>query len=111
MCDSKQKSSYEHGPDFERMVRIFFLPYLGNRSKSDPYSYTLFCLESHILSFTKLLQIPPESACSYTMQRTSHTKPEDGQIVWPKHVVINTIKHQRNCTSCVNVIYCTSCVN
>jgi len=26
-----------------RMVRIFFLPYLGNRSKSDPCSYE-FCL-------------------------------------------------------------------
>src|SRR5215471_11988597 len=63
MCDSKQKSSYEHGSDFERMVRIFFLPYLGNRSKSDPYSYELFCLESHILSFPKLFQIPPESSC------------------------------------------------
>ena len=25
-----------------RMVRIFFLPYLGNRSKSDPCSYELF---------------------------------------------------------------------
>ena len=33
MCDSKQKSPYE-----------------------------LFCLESHILSFPKVLQIPPESA-------------------------------------------------
>src|SRR5215468_6014231 len=63
MCDSKQKSSYEHGSDFERMVRIFFLPYLGNRSKSDPCSYELFCLESHILSFPKVLQIPPESPC------------------------------------------------
>ena len=46
-----------------RMVRIFFLPYLGNRSKSDPCSYELFCLESHILSFPKVLQIPPESPC------------------------------------------------
>ena len=27
-----------------RMVRIFFLPYLGNRSKSDPCSYGLFLL-------------------------------------------------------------------
>jgi len=27
-----------------RMVRIFFLPYLGNRSKSDPCSYELFLL-------------------------------------------------------------------
>ena len=25
-----------------RMVRIFFLPYLGNRSKSDPCSYEIF---------------------------------------------------------------------
>ena len=46
-----------------RMVRIFFLPYLGNRSKSDPCSHELFCLESHILSFPKVLQIPPESPC------------------------------------------------
>jgi hypothetical protein len=46
-----------------RMVHIFFLPYLGNRSKSDPCSYELFCLESHILSFPKVLQIPPESPC------------------------------------------------
>jgi len=45
------------------MARIFFLPYLGNRSKSDPCSYELFCLESHILSFPKVLQIPPESPC------------------------------------------------
>ena len=42
-----------------RMVRIFFLPYLGNRSKLDPCSYERFCLESHILSFPKVLQIPP----------------------------------------------------
>ena len=45
------------------MVRIFFLPNLGNRSKSDPCLYELFCLESHILSFPKVLQIPPESPC------------------------------------------------
>ena len=43
-----------------RMVRILFLPYLGNRSKSDPCS----CLESHILSFPKVLQIPPDSPCT-----------------------------------------------
>ena len=43
------------------MFRIFLLPYLGNRSKSDPCSYELFCLESHILSFPKVLQIPSES--------------------------------------------------
>jgi len=47
------------------MVRIFFLPYLGNHSKSDPCSYALFCLESHILSFPKVLQIPPESPCIF----------------------------------------------
>jgi len=46
-----------------RMFRIFFLPYLGNRSNSDPCSYELFCLESHILSFPKVMQIPPESPC------------------------------------------------
>jgi hypothetical protein len=45
------------------MVRIFFLPYLANRSKSYPCSYEHFCLESHILSFPKVLQIPPESPC------------------------------------------------
>ena len=47
------------------MVRIFFSPYLGNRSKSDPCSYQLLFLESHILSFPKVLQIPPESPCIY----------------------------------------------
>ena len=46
-----------------RMVRNFFLPYLGNRSKSDPCSYELFCLESRIVSFPKVLQIPRESPC------------------------------------------------
>jgi hypothetical protein len=51
------------------MFRIFFLPYLGNRSKSDPCSYELFCLQSHILSFPKVLQIPPESPCIYTIHR------------------------------------------
>jgi len=45
------------------MVRIFFSPYLGNRSKSDPCSYELLCLESHIVSFPKVLKIPPESLC------------------------------------------------
>jgi len=48
-----------------RIVRIFFLPYLGNRSKLDPCSYELFCLESHIPSFPKVLQIPPESPCMF----------------------------------------------
>ena len=37
----------------------------GNRSKSDPCSYELFCLESHILSFPKVLQIPSEPPCIY----------------------------------------------
>ena len=45
------------------MVCIFFSPYLGNRSKSGPCSYELLCLASHILSFPKVLQIPPESPC------------------------------------------------
>ena len=36
-----------------------------NRSKSDPCSYELFCLESLILSFSKVMQIPPESPCMY----------------------------------------------
>jgi len=31
-----------------RMVRIFFLSYLGNRSKSETCSYELFFIESHI---------------------------------------------------------------
>ena len=48
-----------------RMVHIFFLPYLGNCSKSDPCSYELLCLESHILSFPEVSQIPPESPCMY----------------------------------------------
>jgi len=52
------------------MVRIFFLPYLGNRSKSDPCSYELSCLESHILSFRKLLRIPPESPCMFCCKMT-----------------------------------------
>jgi len=51
------------------MVRIFFLPYLGNRSKSDPCSCELLWLESHILSFPKVLQIPPESPCMYRQYR------------------------------------------
>ena len=38
---------------------------LVNRSKSDPCSHDFFCLESHILSFPKVLQIPPESPCIY----------------------------------------------
>jgi hypothetical protein len=46
-----------------RMVRIFFLPYFGIRSKSDPCSYEPFRLESHILSFPKVMHIPPESPC------------------------------------------------
>ena len=59
-----------------RMVRIFFLPYLGNRSKSDPCSYELFCLESHILSFPNVLQILPESPCIFSNLKTNlcHTK-------------------------------------
>jgi hypothetical protein len=44
---------------------LFTVPYLGNRSKSDPCSYELFCLESHILSFPKVLQIAPESSCMW----------------------------------------------
>ena len=43
-----------------------FYHYLGNRLKSDSCSYELFCLESHILSFSKVLQIPPESPCMKT---------------------------------------------
>jgi len=57
-----------------RMVRIFFLPYLGNRSKSDPCSYELFCLESHILSFPKVLQISPESPCMYVGESNENLK-------------------------------------
>ena len=45
-------------------------PELRNRSKSDPCSYELFCLESLILSFPKVKQIPPVSPCiSNKMQR------------------------------------------
>jgi hypothetical protein len=47
MCDSKQKSSYEDGSDF----------------------VLDFCLESHILSFPKVLQSPPESPCMYDISR------------------------------------------
>ena len=60
------------------MIRKFFLPHLGNRSKSDPCSYELFCLESHILSFPKVLQIPPESLCitgQNFMNQTSYCEP------------------------------------
>jgi hypothetical protein len=53
---------YVNAVHTRRMVRIF-LPYLGNRLKSDLCSYELFCLESHILSFPKVLQIPPDSPC------------------------------------------------
>ena len=60
------------------MVRIFFLPYLGNRSKSDPYSYELFCLESHILSFPKVLQIPPESPCIYRVSQEECARLREG---------------------------------
>jgi len=40
-------------------------PWLRNRSKTDPCSYERFCLESLILSFPKVVQIPPESPCIY----------------------------------------------
>ena len=43
-----------------------FLQYLGKRSKSVPRFYEFFCLKSHILSFPKVLQIPPESPCTST---------------------------------------------
>ena len=69
-----------------RMVRIFFLPYLGNRSKSDPCSYELFCLESHILSFPKVLQIPPESLCIY-----------EGTSIILVEVVLSTSCSERIC--------------
>jgi hypothetical protein len=46
-----------------RIVLSSFYHNLGNRSKSDPCSYEIFYLESHILSFPKVLQIPPESSC------------------------------------------------
>jgi hypothetical protein len=38
--------------------------------ESEPCSYELFSLESHILSFTKVLQIPPESPCIFYMMNT-----------------------------------------
>ena len=62
-CDACDVIYYVIAVCARRMVRIFFLPYLSNRSKSDPCSYELFCLESQILSFPKVLQIPPESPC------------------------------------------------
>jgi len=46
------------------------MPKLRNRSKSDPCSYEHFCLESLILSFPKVMQIPPESLCIYDEKRS-----------------------------------------
>ena len=47
-------------------------PYLRNRSKSDPCSYELFCLASLILSYPKVVQIPPESPCIYVYWTVHH---------------------------------------
>ena len=76
-----------------RMVRIFFLPYLGNRSKSDPCSCEFFCLESHILSFPKVLQIPPESPCMCTctnMQRFDHIHSRTYNIQLNTHLPLSS---------------------
>src|SRR5215470_2891248 len=59
MCDSKQKSLYEHGSDFERMVHIFFLPYLGSCSKSVPCSYEILPRITH----TTMSQSIADSSC------------------------------------------------
>src|SRR5215471_6641716 len=100
MCDSKQKSSYEYGSDFERLPRYGKKKIRTIRSKSDPCSYELFCLESHILSFPKVLQIPPESPYiyiyiyihtyihTYIYTHTQLLPPDDGQLASPKHVEV-----------------------
>ena len=49
-------------------------------SKSDPCSYELFCLESHILSFSKVLKIPPESPCMWPIQ-----------VLFPHYLINGTI--------------------
>ena len=67
------------------MVRILFLLYLGNRSKSDPCSYELFCLESHILSFPEVLQIRPESPCMLIITENV-LKQLDGAPLYMIHV-------------------------
>ena len=77
-----------------RMVRIFFLPYLGNCSKSDPCSYELFCLESHILSFPKVLQIPPESPCMFAASASSRfSKPKPKSFRWIPALRIRIINY------------------
>jgi len=40
-----------------------------NRLKSDTRLYELFCVESHILSFPEVSQIPPESPCMKEFNR------------------------------------------
>ena len=46
-----------------KTARVASCWFIIHCSKSDPCSYELFCLESHILSFPTVLQIPPESPC------------------------------------------------
>ena len=48
-------------------------PQLRYRSKSDPCSYELFCLESLILSFPRVMQIPPESPCITQLNINPHS--------------------------------------
>jgi hypothetical protein len=72
------------------MVRIFILPYLSNRSKSDPCSYELFCLESHILSFPKVLQIPPKSPCMCLKNNLILVIPKCLTYIWGDQVLSNT---------------------
>jgi hypothetical protein len=55
-------------------------------SKSDPCSYELFCLESHILSFPKVLQIPPESPCIVISNHKSHRSYILGTLLRPCHI-------------------------
>jgi hypothetical protein len=82
-----------------RMDRIFFLPYLGNHSKSDPCSYELFCLESHILSFLKVLQIPPESPCIFSDDK-------EATDILPERAVIQVLLLRRGDTLSSDIVVC-----
>ena len=78
------------------MVRIFFLPYLGNCSKSDPCSYELFCLELHILSFPKVLQIPSESPCMCVTKNVNVFEMWSPKIVWAMAFSVFGVHHITN---------------
>jgi hypothetical protein len=81
-----KKSSYEQGSDFELMFVWTFLLRITHTIISQTIAdsswitiisvtvqnqihvhMNFFCLESHILSFPKVLQIPPESPRIYTL--------------------------------------------